>query len=168
MTCLLLNADAQPVSYMPLSVLTWQEAIKYVTQNRASVLEWHNDWTVRSINWETKVPSIIMLREYLDCTRDVNYSKFNVLMRDEFKCQYCGQHLDPKIATIDHVFPASLGGKTYFENCTTACPTCNVAKGSNPKIKPKTLPHHPTYWELVGKRRKQPFEIYHDSWKQYI
>ena len=72
---LLLNADAQPVSYLPLSVLTWQDAIKYMVLEKAAVLEWHDNWIVRSATWETPVPAVMMLREYMKPKQTVRFSK---------------------------------------------------------------------------------------------
>ena len=43
---LLLNADGNPVSYMPLSTLTWEDAIKYMVLDKADVLMWHDNWIV--------------------------------------------------------------------------------------------------------------------------
>ena len=87
---LLLNADAQPVSYLPLSVISWQDAIKYMVLDKAAVLEWHDTWTVRSSNWETLVPSVLMLKEFMKCKTTVRFSKQNIFLRDERSCQYCG------------------------------------------------------------------------------
>ena len=62
---LVLNADGLPVSYLPLSTIDWQEAIKYMVLDKADVLSWHDNWIVRSARWETPVPSVIMLRDYM-------------------------------------------------------------------------------------------------------
>ena len=60
---LLLNADAQPVSYLPLSAIEWKEAITYLWLDKVIVLDWYDDWMVRSEHWETRVPAVIMLKE---------------------------------------------------------------------------------------------------------
>ena len=60
---LLLNADAQPVSYLPLSIIKWKEAITYLWLDKVTVLEWYDDWMVHSASWETRVPAVIMLKE---------------------------------------------------------------------------------------------------------
>jgi 5-methylcytosine-specific restriction endonuclease McrA len=165
---LLLNADANPVSFLPLSVITWQTAIRYIVLDKASVLEWYSDWTVRSVNWETKVPSVIMLHEYMKCKTTVRFSKQNIFLRDNWTCQYCHKPLTEKTATMDHVLPVSKGGKTNFNNIVAACPICNSLKGNNHKVIPKLQPYKPDYWELVNHRKKRPFSIKHDSWKPYI
>lgn len=165
---LLLNADAQPVSYLPLSTLTWQEAIRYMVLDKASVLEWHDNWIVHSATWSTPVPSVMMLRDYMKPKQTVRFSKQNIFLRDDWECQYCGTELSTKTATMDHVLPISHGGKTNFENIVAACPPCNANKGNNKKIVPKHKPYKPDYWELVNKRKKLPFFVRHDAWHNYL
>jgi 5-methylcytosine-specific restriction endonuclease McrA len=48
-------------------------------------------------------------------------------VRDGFRCAYCGDRRDR--LSIDHIIPKSRGGKTTFENCVSACKTCNLKKG---------------------------------------
>jgi 5-methylcytosine-specific restriction endonuclease McrA len=165
---LLLNSDAQPVSWLPLSTLTWQDAIKYMVLDKARVLEWHDGWIVRSANWSTPVPSIMMLTEYMKPKTGVRFSKSNVFLRDGFKCAYCGDHLEKRGCTLDHVLPSSHGGKTTFENTVTACGPCNANKGNNHKIKPKFKPHKPDYWELVNRRKQMEFHVRDPRWMDYI
>lgn len=166
--CLVLNADGAPVNYMPLSTIDWQEAIRYMVLDKASVLEWHEDWIVRSARWETAVPAVIMLRDYMKPKTTVRFSKSNVFLRDRYVCQYCGDKLEKRDCTLDHVLPTSHGGKTTFENTVTACSPCNAGKGNNSKIKPKMKPYKPDYFELVNKRKTMPFSLRHETWKDYI
>lgn len=166
--CLLINQDGAPVSVLPLSVLTWQEAIKYLVLEKARPLEWHDKWVIHSENWSTPVPSVLMLTEYMKPKQTVRFSKNNVFLRDNYKCQYCGKPLELKTCTLDHVHPVSLGGKTTWYNLVTACGPCNSRKGNNTNIKPKMVPYKPDYWELVHKRKQHPFNIKHNSWNQYL
>ena len=165
---LLLNSDASPVTMLPLSTITWQDAIRYMVLDKVTVVDWHDDWIVRSANWETKVPAVIMLKEYYKKKTFIRYSKMNVFLRDEFECQYCGVEVNRRTATLDHVLPVSHGGKSTWENSTTSCSKCNSHKGNNKKIKPKHVPHKPSYWELVEKRKKQEFDLKHPSWAQFL
>lgn len=57
--------------------------------------------------------------------------RFTVLMRDEFRCQYCGR--SPKtdadvILEVDHIIPRSNGGLDTITNLVTACRECNQGK----------------------------------------
>lgn len=166
--CLLLNANGAPVNVLPLSVVDWQEAIRYLVLDKASVIEWHDDWVVHSSNWSTNVPAILMLKEYQKPKTAVRFSKANVFLRDDHKCQYCGAELHKKDCTLDHVIPSSRGGKSTFENSVTACFPCNSKKGHHVHIKPRIIPYKPSYYELVNKRKKFPFYIRHDSWHHYL
>jgi len=165
---LLLNADGAPVSFLPLSVIDWQEAIKYMVLDKAHVIAYHENWIVHSARWETAVPSILMLHEYMKPKTSVRFSKGNVFLRDSYRCQYCEKHLTKKDCTLDHVLPTSHGGKTTFENTVTACGTCNANKGNNKKIRPKSKPYKPDYFELVNKRRQMPFNVRDSAWLDYI
>jgi 5-methylcytosine-specific restriction endonuclease McrA len=165
---LLLNADAQPVSYLPLSTLTWQDAIKYMVLEKARVLEWHDDWIVRSATWSTPVPAVMMLTEYMKTKTTVRFSKSNVFLRDNYTCQYCKADLEKKECTLDHVLPISLGGKTVWENSVTACGPCNARKSNTTKMKPNIKPYKPDFYELVNKRKRLSYNIRHESWLPYV
>jgi hypothetical protein len=58
--------------------------------------------------------------------------RFRVMLRDNFKCQYCG--VSPATHTgvvlhLDHREPFSQGGRTDFDNLITSCSKCNLGKG---------------------------------------
>lgn len=165
---LLLNADGAPVSFLPLSTITWQDAIKYMVLDKAHVLAWHDNWIVHSANWDTQVPSILILREYMKPKTSIRYSKGNVFLRDNYTCAYCGDKLEKKHCTLDHVVPTSHGGKTTFENTVCACGPCNASKGNNKKIVPKFKPHKPSFYELVNKRKLMPFQLRYQEWLEYL
>jgi 5-methylcytosine-specific restriction endonuclease McrA len=165
---LLLNADAAPVSLLPLSTVDWQEAIRYMVLDKVEVLAWYDNWTVRSANWSTAVPAVIMLKEYQKPKSTMRMSKRNIFLRDEYICQYCGTDVSDGTATLDHVHPVSLGGKTTWENSSTACKPCNYRKANQTKMKPTMRPHKPDFWELVNKRKKRGFHLAHPSWADYL
>jgi 5-methylcytosine-specific restriction endonuclease McrA len=168
MSTLMLNADGAPISWLPLSTISWEEAIKFMVLEKATVLEFYDDWVVHSANWETQVPAVMILREYEKRKTAIRYSKHNVFLRDGYVCQYCGDDVSRKTATLDHVLPVSHGGKTTFENTVCACATCNANKGNDKKIVPKHKPVKPTYYQLVEKRRKQQWDMPHPSWANYL
>ncbi|MGB9521849.1 MAG: HNH endonuclease, partial [Anaerolineales bacterium] len=59
----------------------------------------------------------------------VRLTKKEILRRDDYVCQYCGQR-SPYL-TVDHVIPRHLGGEYSWENLVAACPACNHRKGSH-------------------------------------
>lgn len=165
---LILNANAQPISFLPLSIVQWKEAIKYLYHDKCDVLEWYDDWMVRSPSWETRVPAVIMMREYIKQKTEVRFSKSNLYLRDLYTCQYCNTPPARMHLTMDHVLPISKGGTTCWENIVTACNDCNSRKGNRTDIKPLHKPYRPGYWELVRKRKQRQFIIKHPSWNAYI
>ena len=168
MACLILNADAAPVSVLPLSTISWEESIRYLVTDKATVLEWYDDWIVHSEHWETRVPAVMILKDYQKKKTGIRYSKHNVFLRDEYTCQYCGTDVTRKTATLDHVVPSSHGGKSTWENATTACGPCNAGKGNNKRIVPKVKPFKPTYFQLAEKRKRMHWDYQHPSWANYI
>jgi len=168
MSTLILNADASPVSLLPLSTISWEEAIRYLVSDKAIVLDWYEDWIVRSEKWSTPVPAVMILKEYQKKKTTVRFSKQNVFLRDGFTCQYCGEDVARKAATLDHVLPVSHGGKTTFENTVCSCARCNASKGNDKKIIPKIKPTKPTYFQLAEKRKQMDWNVSHPSWLNYL
>lgn len=165
---LVLNADGQPVSYLPLSAVEWKEAITYLWLDKVTVLDWYDDWVVRSASWETRVPSVIMLKEMMRRRRQPRFSKTNVYIRDLYTCQYCNTLQPRNNLTLDHVLPISKGGKTQWENIVAACSPCNARKGNKTHMKPLITPYAPDYYDLVNKRKKITFDVKHPAWIQYL
>lgn len=178
---LLLNADGQPLNMMPLSTLTWKDAIQLVWSEDAIVLASYEDWIVRSPSISLKVPSIIILKSYVSVGRSVKFTRGNVYLRDNFVCQYCGVSFKDSVViqrqgalitaprlTFDHVKPRSKGGKTNWLNITTACSECNLEKAHYTDMKPINKPHKPDYHQLVSVRRSLPIYVPDERWVDYI
>lgn len=58
-------------------------------------------------------------------------TRFNLLKRDRFRCQYCGAHAGSTELVVDHVIPASKGGPDEPWNLLTACNNCNQGKAAD-------------------------------------
>lgn len=67
---LVLNADCQPLSFLPLSVMRWQDAIKAIWLERVTVLEYYNSF-IQSSRGPWQLPSVICLKEYQKTRREV-------------------------------------------------------------------------------------------------
>ena len=88
---LVLNADFRPLSYYPLSLWSWQDAIKAVFLDRVNIVE-HYDRAVHSPTFEMQLPSVVSLKSFVKPTTHPAFTRFNVFLRDRFVCQYCHAH----------------------------------------------------------------------------
>jgi len=165
---LLLNADAQPLSIVPLSAIDWQSAVRYIWLDKVRVLHEYEDWEIRSPSKTMRVPAVIMLNEYWQPKNRVRFNRRWVFLRDNYTCQYCNEELTPRQCTIDHVVPVSKGGKTTWHNVVTACYGCNNSKGNNSKIRPASDPEQPNYWMLANNRKRKEWNVPHSSWLDYL
>lgn len=165
---LVLNADYRPLSYYPLSLWSWQTAVKAVFLDRVNIVSEY-DRVIHSPSFEMRLPSVISLKEYIKPARYPAFTRFNLFLRDRFECQYCGEGYD---LTFDHVIPRAYGGRTSWENVTTACAPCNVRKGGRTPREAhmglRTRPFQPTSFDLMERGRAFPPNYLHDSWRDYL
>jgi 5-methylcytosine-specific restriction endonuclease McrA len=164
---LLLNSDFNPVSVLPLSVISWQHAIKLHFLDRIIVIEEYQDWVIRSEHLSMCVPSVCVTKDYFKFKKSAKFSRSNLFLRDMYQCQYCGDVLEFRDLTLDHVIPRSRGGKTSWENSVTACRSCNHSKGDK-NWKPMREPFKPDHFHLINKWKSRPVQVKHPSWYQYL
>jgi len=63
--------------------------------------------------------------------------RFSILMRDDFKCRYCGASASDGVKLeVDHIVARCHGGGNDESNLITSCARCNQGKGA------KQLPIH--------------------------
>ncbi|MDH5723147.1 MAG: HNH endonuclease [Alphaproteobacteria bacterium] len=170
-TALVLNADFRPLSYFPLSVVSWQDAMRAIFRDTVTVVSEY-DRTVRSPSREYKLPSVLALKEYVQPTRSPAFTRFNVFLRDRWSCQYCGDDFKTHELTFDHVIPRSRGGRTNWENIVAACRPCNTMKGNRMPdeigMHPIIKPRRPSVFELQDHGRKFPPNFLHESWRDFL
>ncbi len=76
------------------------------------------------------MPSIIRMLYYIRRPmQKVALTKKNILLRDDYTCQYCGLKGE-RMMTVDHVLPRSKGGPSTWENLVCACMRCNNRKNN--------------------------------------
>ena len=167
-SALVLNADYRPLSYLPLSLWPWQEAIKAKFLDRVDVLSEYEE-IVSSPSVSIRIPSVVVLKDYVKLSKSTAFTRFNLFLRDEFSCQYCGKKGD---MTFDHIIPRCKGGRTTWENVVAACGPCNLKKGARD---PRTIgmkvikpPMRPSQEMLINKGRKFPPNYLHESWMDYL
>lgn len=162
---LVLNADFTPVSVFPLSTWGVERTLRNDMKDRITPLEFY-DTKLRSQNFEYRPPSVIALKTYIKQPQRVAFTRMNIFLRDNFKCQYCGGSFEAKNLTFDHVIPRASGGGTNFENIVACCVSCNTKKGSSMSMKPMRTPKEPGVRELS--RIRPPREKLHSSWLDYL
>ncbi|CAN95762.1 HNH endonuclease [Sorangium cellulosum] len=139
---------------VPHKVIPWQTAVTMSFLGKVEVIEVYDD-VIRSPSLSIKAPAVVRLkRPTLGMKRGVKFSRLNVLLRDGFRCQYCGVQKVARELNYDHVIPRVQGGKTVWDNIVASCYACNSAKrGRTPEqagmkllrapVKPKWLPPAP-------------------------
>ena len=125
---LVLNADFQPMSTWPLSLISAQAAIGAIWRDRVTVVDVWPDEFFHSPSAKVPVPTVIALRHYAPISAEPKFCRRSILLRDRFRCQYCGERFDGSELTFDHVVPRARGGKTEWTNILSACVDCNIEK----------------------------------------
>ena len=165
---LVLNADFRPLSYYPLSIWCWQDAVKSVFLDRVSIVSNYKR-KIRSPSFEMNLPSVIALKNFIQPSKNPNFTRFNVFLRDKFSCQYCSSKNE---LTFDHLLPRSKGGKTDWKNVVTACSSCNVKKGGrllkNSGMTLNQWPYQPSTEDLHKNGKNFPPNFLHESWIDYL
>ncbi len=152
--CVLLNAD-----YTFLNVVNWKRAMCLIAKGKVQVLK-HSERIIRTAEGiAIKVPAVMRLIKLIRMLyrNRVPFSKKNILVRDGFKCAYCGNGKER--LTIDHIIPKSRGGRTTFENCVSSCKSCNNKKGgrtpSDARMYLKVKAYQPTIAEFLRLKVKR-------------
>lgn len=139
------------IGYQPISRVPWQTSIVWVIEKLVEVVDEYPDKYVRSPSWSVNMPSVVRFLKPIRRKKAVKFSRNNVYLRDNGKCQYCGRKVTRDAFTYEHVIPRFKGGKTTWENVVVACVSCNQRKAhrtpeeagmrllSTP-VKPKKLP----------------------------
>jgi 5-methylcytosine-specific restriction endonuclease McrA len=75
---------------------------------------------------DLRVPEIVILTsDAMPKRRIMQFSRRNLMRRDNHTCQYCGAK---EQLTVDHIRPRTKGGKSNWTNCVMACLPCNSKK----------------------------------------
>ncbi len=159
------------VGYEPLQIISWERAICLVFSDKAEILV-NTDKVARTISHQYFIPGVIRLKRYIRVSSEhfgiVRCSRRNILIRDQFQCQYCGKKCRQTQITIDHVMPRSRGGKSSWDNLVAACIICNHKKSANtPAEKGMVLrkhPRRPLWTEMLEEMERDLIDL----WSPYI
>lgn len=119
------------IDYLPLRVVSWQDAIADLFLGKLEVIEHSRDKTIQGVSRTYPMPSVVRtLKRFKRDRIRIRFSRLNVYTRDNFVCGYCEKTFLSEDLNFDHVVPRSRGGKTTWENITTACIKCNELKAN--------------------------------------
>lgn len=86
---------------------------------------------IRTPSKAFRIPEVILLARYDKMPHHrANFSRRAIHKRDNYLCQYCGDRPGTFELTIDHIVPRAQGGLTTWDNCVSACVTCNSQKAN--------------------------------------
>ena len=157
----------------PHRIVGWQEAICKLVEGEIEVLESHEspDAKVSSPSVSFQIPSVARIKNPIPANKKgVKFSRINVLTRDHFTCQYCGNKYPRRQLNYDHVIPRNQGGKTIWTNIVTACLPCNSRKGGRTpeqaRMKLLKQPVRPAYLPL--QMPAVPIRMVPESWRYWL
>ena len=163
---LLLNSENEP-----LRICTWKRALKLLINGKA---QWaksiQNIEDYLSID-NTQIPRVIRLNYNVAVPyQELPFCRENILVRDEYTCQYCGKKFPANELTLDHVYPKSRLGPDIWENIVACCKECNQYKADKtPKeagMKLLRRPFRPKeYFEFEIKKYSYAEQLYWQQWQ---
>ena len=155
------------VNFEPLHVCNTKRAISLLFQGKAEIIL-NGRGKIRSATAEYDIPSVIKLGYMVKRPRlQVSLTKREILRRDNYTCQYCGQK--SHFLTVDHVVPRRLGGGHSWTNVVAACPTCNRRKGgkmletANMRLRRPPFEPSPSAYYRFSRHLNT-----HGEWEQFI
>lgn len=157
--------------YQPHRVISWRRAVEMLFDGKVEVLEEYDE-DIRSVSITIRMPAVVrLLRAVRGRKRGLKFSRMNVAVRDEFRCQYCEQRFALSKLTYDHVVPRSQGGRTCWDNIVMACNECNAKKGGRTpqqaRMRLRKPPVKPTWLPVVA-FRLDPVMSIPDAWANWL
>lgn len=122
---------------MPVSWIHWQTAVVLYARDRVRWEAGAERFLIRGgVNARTgqrseiEIGSIIAVadRSHRHLRGIPLLTNRTLFQRDRHLCLYCGRLYPIAHLTRDHIVPASRGGRSVWENCVTACRSCNQRK----------------------------------------
>jgi len=123
------------------------------------------------VDGAVRVPRVLHLVRYERFpSLRVRLTRKNLMLRDDYQCQYCGRHPGIRELNIDHVLPRSRLGADTWENLVVSCRVCNLKKGRRTPqeakmklLRPPREPHWSTTRHILL-LTKQPY----DEWGPFL
>jgi 5-methylcytosine-specific restriction endonuclease McrA len=156
--------------YQPIRIIRWQRAICMSFLDKVEVLA-NYAFMIPTASSDYPTPAVVRLLTQLRFRPQVvRFSRRNVYIRDDYRCQYCGEPFAAADLTLDHVVPRVAGGKTSWTNVVAACRPCNRRKGGRtPEQAGLQLPRPPTRprWSPAALLPRLPEQV-PEAWQSWI
>lgn len=179
---LLLNRHFAPVSVATVRrsfVLLYGGAARavdgdgetYDFETWASMPVRSTDDGIPTVSGKIRVPRVLHLLRYDRTPRaSVRLTRRNLMIRDQYQCQYCGRRPNQRDLNVDHIVPRSRGGVDSWENLVVSCRVCNLRKGRRTPVEAGmsllSTPHRPR-WSTATQIRlvmREPFA----EWQPFL
>jgi 5-methylcytosine-specific restriction endonuclease McrA len=177
-------------SWTPVSICTAKKAIAKTMLGLAQILDPESyilynfeDWMtlpvregeriIRTSRTEIRVPEIVVLSEYERLPqREVKLTRRNLLVRDNYTCQYTGRRISMDTGTIDHVIPRSRGGLSTWDNLVMCCLEVNAKKADRTPdeagLKLLKKPERPKWSPVYSRFARLASSNVPSSWAQFV
>lgn len=116
----------------------------YYQANKARLKAAHDAWVAAHPEQYRQIMLAVNARRRVRLRGGVTerFTSAEILERDNWTCQLCGEPIDPRIkgrqsraASIDHIIPVSRGGSHTRDNVQAAHIGCNSIKGNRCRAK---------------------------------
>jgi hypothetical protein len=163
---LVLNGDFQPLSYFPLSLFHWEDAIKAVVKGSHAVVAEDDQSRAQPVDHDAIAVGdrVARLRAaaieggvHPDQRLPARSLPLPILRRSAAEGQI---DVRPRGSAGD-------GGRTQWDNIVAACGPCNMRK-SRFRIMPTRLPREPTMRDLMSAQRLFPRNFLHETWHDFL
>jgi 5-methylcytosine-specific restriction endonuclease McrA len=177
-------------SWIPISITPVRKALTKTIAGMSEILdvntyELHSfdSWICKKIEDDYKiiktsrhpinVPEVIVLTEFSQMPmREVRLTRRNLLIRDNYTCQYSGEKISYDSGTIDHVIPRSRGGGTTWENLVMCTKSINAKKADRTpeeaNLKLLKKPTRPKWSPIYARFAKLATTNIPESWFKFI
>jgi len=161
------------MSGTPIGFVSWQRAVKLYWEDRAVIVDDDANRILHSPSFEMNMPTVIRAKNWVQRRKKerVPFSRRNIAIRDNSRCQYCNKLLQTAQYTMDHVIPRCKGGTSTWTNLVLACIRCNKYKsGCTPEEAGMHLLKQPI--EPKADDPKYNFKLrikkMHPTWKPWV
>ncbi len=157
-------------TYEAINLCNVKRALILIFKGVATMLEKNGDM-IHSPSISIEAPSVIKITNYINLSnKKVELARKNILIRDKYTCQYCGEKFSATELTIDHIIPKSSGGKTRWDNVVACCKFCNNKKGKrtawHAKMSLTKKPSAPNYIYFLHIVRHIGYQK--ETWMKYL